>query len=161
MSDDPTGDPLEEMGPVDYLVLEFTGDRMTGRAMPLLLDLVDRGLIRVLDLVFVRKGEDGSVTAVAAADLDGDGSFDVAVLAGASSGLVGADDVQAAGAALEPGTIAAVLVYENRWAAPLAVALRRDGAQLVASGRIPVQALLAALDATEAHAGTTGAGAAR
>ncbi|MER6411525.1 DUF6325 family protein [Streptomyces humidus] len=138
------------MGPVDYVVVEFPGNRMTGEGFPLLVDLVDRGLIRILDLTFVRKGEDGSVTALEIADLTGDGGLDLAVFEGAQSGLLGQDDLEEAAAAVEPGNSAALLVYENRWAAPFAAALRRGGAQLVASGRLPVQALLAALEATEA-----------
>lgn len=143
---------LDEMGPIDYLVVEFPGSKMTGEAFPLLVDLVDRGLVRILDLVFVRKEEDGSVAGVALSDLDGDGQLDLAVFAGASSGLIGEDDVQEAGAALDPGSSAGILVYENLWAAPFAAAVRRSGGQLVASGRIPVQAVLAALDATEPDA---------
>jgi len=143
---------LETMGPIDYLVLEFPGNRMTGEAFPLLVDLVDRGVIRILDLVFLRKELDGSVSGLAIADLDGDGALDLAVFEGASSGLLTADEIEDAGSVLEPGSSAGVLVYENLWAAPLAVALRRSGAQMVAGGRIPVQAALAALDAAEVKA---------
>ncbi|MFE0515454.1 DUF6325 family protein [Streptomyces sp. NPDC058964] len=141
---------VEEMGPVDYVVIEFPGSRMTGEAFPLLVDLADRGIIRILDLAFVRKDSDGSVSGLELQEL-GD-EVDVAVFAGASSGLLDQGDLDEAGSALEPGNSAAVLVYENLWAAPLASALRRSGAQLVAGGRIPVQALLASLDAVE---GTT------
>jgi len=140
------------MGPIDYLVVEFPGNRMTGEAMPLLVDLVDRGIIRILDLVFIRKELDGSVSGVTVADLDGDGALDLAVFEGASSGLLGVDDITDAGTVLEPGSSAGMLVYENLWAAPFAAALRRSGGQLVAGGRIPVQAALAALDAVEANA---------
>jgi hypothetical protein len=140
---------LEEMGPVDYLVIEFPGSRMTGEGLPLLVDLVDRGIIRLLDLTFVKKELDGSVRGVTIADLDEDGKLDLAVFEGASSGLLGQDDIEEASGALEPGSSAALLIYENTWAAPLATALRRGGAQLVAGGRIPVQAILAALDAAE------------
>ena len=140
---------LDEMGPIDYLVVEFPGSRMTGEGLPLLVDLVDRGIIRILDLVFVMKELDGSVHGVAIADLDGDGELDLAVFAGASSGLLGEDDIEDAGTVLEPGSSAGILVYENVWAAPFARALRRGGGQLVASGRIPVQALLAAVDAAD------------
>jgi Family of unknown function (DUF6325) len=145
-------DDLEQMGPVDYLVVEFQESRLTGEGLPLLVNLVDRGIIRILDLVFLRKRMDGSVEAVALKDVDHDGTLDLAVFEGATSGLVAGNDLLEAAGALEPGKLAAILVYENRWAAPLAVALRRGGGQLVASGRIPVQALLAALDEAEARA---------
>ncbi|MFE7927440.1 DUF6325 family protein [Streptomyces sp. NPDC057456] len=137
------------MGPIDYVVVEFPGNRMTGEGFPLLVDLVDRGLIRILDLLFVRKDEDGSVVGLEIADLTGDGVLDLAVFEGASSGLLGQDDIEEAGGALGAGNSAAILVYENLWAAPFATALRRGGAQLVASGRIPVPAVLAALDETD------------
>jgi hypothetical protein len=137
------------MGPIDYLVVEFPGNRMTGEGFPLLVDLVDRGLIRILDLTFIRKDADGSVIGLEIGDLTGDGELDLAVFEGASSGLLGQDDLVEAAAALEPGNSAGVLIYENLWAAPFAAALRRGGAELVASGRIPVPAVLAALDAAE------------
>lgn len=144
------GDVLDEMGPIDYLIVEWPDRQPTGEAAPHLIDLVDRGLIRILDLTFIAKAEDGSVAALEIADLgDGVGAF--AAFEGASSGLLSDDDVVAAGEALEPGTSAALLVYENSWAAPFAAALRRTGAQLVASGRIPVQDVLAALDAAESE----------
>jgi hypothetical protein len=141
---------LQEMGPVDYMVLEWDGDQpVTGEVMPLLLDLVDRGLIRILDLAFMLKDTDGSVSALDLTELAQD-SGELAAFEGVSSGLLGQDDLEEAATALEPGTVAAVLIWENRWAAPVAVALRRSGGQLVANGRIPVQALLASLDASEA-----------
>ncbi|MGW8885797.1 DUF6325 family protein [Streptomyces sp. NPDC055749] len=139
-----------DMGPVDYLVVEFPGNRMTGEGLPLLIDLVERRIIRILDLRFIRKELDGSVTGVEIADLDGDGKLDLALFEGASSGLLGVDDLQDAAAVLEPGTSAGIIVYENTWAAPFAAALRREGAQLVAGGRIPVPALVASLEAVEA-----------
>jgi Family of unknown function (DUF6325) len=134
-----------ELGPIDYLVVEWPDRQPTGEAAPYLLDLVDRGLIRILDLAFIAKAEDGSVAQIEIADL-GD---EFAVFAGASSGLISDGDTDEAAAALEPGTSAALLVYENSWAAPFATAMRRSGAQLVASGRIPTQALIAALDTVE------------
>ncbi len=143
-------DDIVEMGPIDYIVVEFPGNRMTGEGLPILVDLVDRGLIRILDLLFVRKDEDGSVAGMEIADFDGDGALDLAVFEGASSGLLGEDDIAEAGKALEPGNSAGILVYENVWAAPFAAALRRGGAQMVASGRIPVPAVLAALEDTDA-----------
>jgi hypothetical protein len=144
MNDDP-----DTMGPIDYLVVAFPGNRMTGEAMPLLVDLVDRGVIRILDLLFLRRDLDGSLSAVAVADVDHDGELDMAVFHGASSGMLGANDIEDAGSVLDPGSSAGILVYENLWAAPFAAALRRSGGELVASGRIPVQAALAALDDTE------------
>ncbi|MFD9452517.1 DUF6325 family protein [Streptomyces sp. NPDC059985] len=143
-------DEFSEMGPVDYLILEFPGNRMTGEGLPLLLDLVDRHIIRILDLSFVRKDADGSVSALEIADMDGDGQLDLAVFEGASSGLLGEDDFREAAAVLEPGNSAGVIVYENVWAAPLAAALRRGGARMVANGRIPAEDLLATLEAVEA-----------
>ena len=139
----------EEMGPIDYLVVEWPGQQPTGEAIPHLVDLVDGGLIRIIDLAFIRKSEDGTVSGVEIDEL-GEGVAELKVFEGASSGVISTDDLEEAAQALEPGTAAALLIYENRWAAPFAAALRRNGAQMVASGRIPVQELLAALDATEA-----------
>lgn len=141
---------LDELGPVDYLVIEFPADRQPdGSALPLLRDLVERGIIRVLDLAFARREADGSIVGIDIADVGLRGDVDVTLFAEASSGLVDDADLDEAGSALEPGATAAVLVYENTWAAPFARALRRNGAQLVAGGRIPVQALLATLDTLE------------
>jgi hypothetical protein len=140
-------DQLEELGPIDYIVLEWPGRQPSGEAAPLLADLVDRGVIRIIDVAFMTKGDDGSVASLDLGALGEDTEF--AEFAGASSGIIGEDDLNEAAAALEPGTSAAVLIWENRWAAPVAAAMRRSGGQLVASGRIPVQAILAALDATE------------
>lgn len=142
------GDELSEMGPIDYVLVEWPGRQPKGEAMPYLIDLVDRGLIRIIDLAFIAKGEDGSVVGLELADLGGEA--ELAVFEGASSGLLSDDDVDEAGGALEPGTSAALLVYENLWAAPFASAVRNSGGQLVASGRIPADDFLAALDAAEA-----------
>ena len=139
-----------DMGPIDYLIVEFPGNHMTGEALPLLVDLVDRGIVRIIDLMFVRKELDGSVAAMELTDLDGDGELDLTLFEGASSGLLGDEDIEEAGHALEPGNSAGIVVYENVWAAPFAAALRRAGAQVVDSGRIPVQELLATLEAAEA-----------
>lgn len=141
---------LDQAGPIDYLVVEFPGNKMTGEGFPLLLDLVDRGIIAILDFVFVMKDADGKVAGIALTDLDNDGELDLSVFAGAASGLLGDDDIEEAGSAIAPNSSAGILVYENVWAAPFASALRRGGAQMVASGRIPVQAILAALDAQDA-----------
>ena len=139
-----------ELGPVDYLVVEFPGNRMTGEGLPMLVDLVDRGIIRILDLVFIRKDLDGSVRAFEIADFDGDGTLDLAVFEGATSGLLGDDDVAEAGGVIEAGSSAGILLFENRWAAPFVGALRRGGAEVVATGRIPATELLAALESAEA-----------
>ena len=144
-----TADEFSEMGPIDYLLIEWPGRQPTGEAAPHLIDLVDRGLIRILDLAFITKGEDGSVAALEISDVGGEVEA-FAAFEGASSGLLSDDDIGEAAGALEPGTSAALLVFENRWAAPFATAVRRSGGQLVASGRIPTQAILAALDAAEA-----------
>jgi hypothetical protein len=139
---------FNEMGPIDYLLVEWPGRQPTGEAAPHLIDLVDRGVIRILDLVFLSKAEDGSVARLEIADL-GDQVAAFADFEGASSGVLSDEDTDEAASALEPGTSAALLVYENRWAAPFASAVRRSGGQLVATGRIPIQAMLAALDAAE------------
>jgi dihydroorotase-like cyclic amidohydrolase len=144
-----SADEIDEMGPIDYVLIEWPGRQPNGEAAPILVDLVERGIIRVLDLVFIAKAEDGSVAALELADL-GEEVEELKVFEGASSGLLSDDDTAEAAEALEPGTSAALMIYENLWAAPFAVAVRRSGGQLVANGRIPVQALLAALDAAEA-----------
>jgi hypothetical protein len=144
-----SAEEFNEMGPIDYLLVEWPGRQPTGEVAPHLIDLVDRGLIRILDLVFLSKAEDGSVTRLEIADL-GDEVAAFAEFDGASSGLLSDEDADDAASALEPGTAAALLVFENRWAAPFASAVRRSGGQLVATGRIPIQAMLAALDAAEA-----------
>lgn len=142
-------DSVDEMGPIDYLVVEWPDRQPNGEAAPYLVELVDRGLIRILDLAFIAKEEDGTVTRLEIADVGRD-AVELSVFEGASSDLLSDEDMVEAATALEPGTAAALLVYENRWAAPFAAAVRRSGGQLVASGRIPVQAVLAALDAAEA-----------
>ena len=140
---------LEEMGPVDYVVLEWPDRQPKGEVAPMILDLVDRGIIRILDVAFIIKDVDGEVAGVEVDALEDEaGKF--REFHGASSGLLGDDDLREAAAALRPGTSAAVLVWENRWAAPVAVALRRSGGELVASGRLPIQAIVASLDAAEA-----------
>ena len=143
---------FNEMGPIDYLVVEFPGGRVTGEGLAQLVDLVDRGIIRILDLAFVRRQDDGALTGLRLADLTSDGDFDLAVFEGVSSGLLRQDDLEEAGAALAPGDFAGILIYENTWAAPLAATLRRHGARLVAGGRIPPQEFLSVLDELEAAA---------
>jgi hypothetical protein len=140
-----------EMGPIDYVLVEWPGKQPEGEIAPHLVDLVDRGLIRILDLAFLAKSEDGTIAALEIADIGGEVA-ELAIFEGASSGLLDDEDFDQAGAALEPGTSAALLVYENTWAAPFATAVRRSGGELVASGRIPIADVLAALDAVEANA---------
>src|SRR3954464_10198021 len=94
---------LDHMGPIDYLVVEFPGSRMTGEGFPLLVDLVDRGIIRILDLVFVTRASAGSITAMELGDVDGDGKLDLAVFQGAASGLLGPDDIDEAASVIGPG----------------------------------------------------------
>jgi len=136
------------LGPIGYLIVEFPGNKMTGEGLPILVDLVDRGLIRILDLAFITKQTDGSVQALDLKDL-GDGEIDLTVFDGAGSGLMDNSDFADAAAAIEPGSAAGILIYENRWAAPFAQALRRGGAQLVAAGFVPLEALAASLDAAD------------
>ena len=139
-----------ELGPIDYVVVEWPADKQpTVEAFPHLVDLVDRGLIRVLDLAFVKKGTDGTIVGLDLQDFAVDGDPQLTIFEGASSGLLGDDDREEAGNAIEPGCSAALIVYENTWAAPFATALRHSGAQLVATGRIPVNALISALDELE------------
>lgn len=144
---------FEELGPVDIVVIGFPADApMTGEAIPLLLDLVDRGIIRVLDALFVVKNDDGTYSGFEATNLEARGVGDLKEFEGASSGLLGDEDAAVAADALDPGTAAVLLVYENRWAAPFAAAVRRNGGILLDNQRIPMQALIGALDAVEATA---------
>lgn len=140
---------IDAMGPISYLVVEFPGNRMTGEAFPILLDLVDKGLIRILDLVFVRKDEDGSVRAMELADIDHDGQFDLVVFEGASSGLLDETDVHQAGSAVGLGTSAAILLFENRWARSFVGELRKGGAELVAAGYVPLVDIEASIRQSE------------
>ena len=142
-------DESKPLGPVSYLVVEFPGNRMTGEGFPILVDLVERGVIRILDLMFVTRGMDGSTRAVELRDLDRDGSLDLAVFEGASSGLLDDSDIVDANSVIEPGSSAAILLFENRWATPFVEALRRGGADLVAAGYVPQDAMLASLAAVE------------
>lgn len=142
---------VTEMGPIDWLLIEFP-DPLTGAAAPPLLDLVERGLIRILDIAFIRKLADGTVQAIELSDLPADEAVHITVFEGASTGLIGDEDITAAGDALEVDTRAVFLVYENSWAAPFAVAVREAGGVLVDHGRIPTQEIVAALDELDALA---------
>jgi Family of unknown function (DUF6325) len=141
---------VDQLGPVDWLVVEFPGSRFNGEIAPALIDLVERNLIRVLDLLVLKKESDGSLEAYELSDLDADEIGDLRVYESQLAMLLSEEDVTAVAAAIDPGSSAAVLVWENTWAAPFASAVRRSGGQLVATGRIPVQAMLAALEADEA-----------
>jgi hypothetical protein len=141
----------EELGPVDIAVIGYPpGSPMTGDAMPLLIDLVERAIIRVLDVMFVVKDEDGGYVGFEAKDLDDKGVGEFTVFEGASSGLLGEDDVAEAAEVLEPGSGAVLIVYENRWAAPFVAAVRRNGGIPLAFERIPAAQVVEALDALEA-----------
>jgi hypothetical protein len=136
------------LGPIGYLIVEFPGNKFTGEGLPALVDLVDRGLIRILDLMLATRDADGNLTAIDIADLDGDGRLDLAVFEGASSGLLDATDLADAAPVIEPGSSAGILVYENTWAIPFVNALRGADANLVAAGFIPQDVLAESLDAT-------------
>jgi hypothetical protein len=138
---------LDELGPVDWIVVEFPGSRFKGEIAPILEDLVERGTIRVLDLLMIRKDEDGGLDFFELSDLDASEIGGLRSYETALAMLLSEEDVTAVAAAVEPGSTAALLVWENRWAAPFGSAVRHAGGQLVAGGRIPVQALLAAVEA--------------
>jgi Family of unknown function (DUF6325) len=141
----------EELGPIDIVVIAFpAGAPMTGEAAPLLVDLVERGIIRVLDVLFVTKNEDGTFSGFDARDLNDKDVGDFQVFEGASSGLLGDEDAEKAAEASEPGSAAVMIVYENRWAGPFVAAVRRNGGVAVAFERIPAQDLIDALDSLDA-----------
>jgi len=142
-------DAVDELGPVDWIVVEFPGSRFNGQIAPALLDLVERDLVRVLDLLVLKKDDDGSLEAFELSDLDEGEIGGFREYESELAMLLSEEDVTSLAAAIEPGSSAAVLVWENTWAAPFASAVRRSGGQLVASGRIPIQALLAAIEADE------------
>ena len=140
-------DNAVELGPVDWIVVEFPGSRFNGEMAPALRDLVERDLVRVLDLLVLKKDADGTLEAFELSDLDPAEIGELRTYEAELATLLSEEDVTAIGEAIEPGNSAAVLVWENSWAAPFASAVRRSGGQLVASGRIPIQALLAAIEA--------------
>jgi hypothetical protein len=137
-------------GPIDFLLIEFPADRVTGAAAEALMDLVEGGVVRVYDLLVIRKDEDGTFAGVEVTDLTADEVGGFAAFAGARSGLVDDDDLGRAADVMKPGTIAALVVYENAWAVPFVAAARDAGGQLIASARIPAQDVMDALDALEA-----------
>ncbi|HET6667455.1 MAG TPA: DUF6325 family protein [Intrasporangium sp.] len=138
-----------DVGPIDYFALEFPGARLTGEGLSILVDLVDRGIIRILDMRALVRDDEGNVTAMAISDLDGDGTLDLALFQGVESDLLDEEDIEQAAALVGPGNAAALLVYENTWAGPFVSAMRRAGAEVVASGRIPADAVHARLEALE------------
>jgi Family of unknown function (DUF6325) len=140
---------IAELGPVDWIVVEFPGSRFNGQIAPALRDLVQRDLIRVLDLLVLKKDAEGSLEAFELTDLDESEIGELRGYEAQLAMLLSEDDVVAVANAIEPGSSAAVLVWENAWAAPFASAVRESGGQLVASGRIPIQSLLAAIEADE------------
>ena len=145
-SADEMTESVDELGPVDWIVVEFPGSRFKGEIVPALDDLVERGIVRILDLLIMRKDDDGSLEAFELSDLDDSELGSLRSYETELAMLLSEDDVNAVAAAVEPGSTAAVLVWENSWAAPFASAVRRAGGQLVASGRIPIQALLAVIE---------------
>lgn len=140
-------DAVDELGPVDWIVVEFPGSRFNGEIAPTVIDLVERQIIRVLDLVVLKKDDDGTLEVFEVSDLDATELGSLRDYERELADLLSEQDLLAVAAAVEPGSSAACLVWENVWAAPFASAVRRSGGQLVASGRIPVQALLAAVEA--------------
>jgi hypothetical protein len=147
---------IDELGPVDYLVVEFPGSKFTGEIAPALSELIDRDIVRVLDLLVLKKDADGSIDAFELNDLDDTEVAELRGLETALAMLLSEDDVAAVAEAIEPDSSAAVLIWENMWAAPFASAVRHSGGQVVASGRIPIQAMLAAIEADEADTDEAG-----
>jgi hypothetical protein len=142
--------PLDELGPVDYVVIEFPAGKsnFTGEMAKELLALVDAGTIRVIDILILAKSDDGSIDAIELSDVDELGELQS--LEAELAELLAEEDVAHLAAAMDPGSVAGVLVYENLWAAPFAAAARHSGGQLIANGRIPIQAIIASIEADEA-----------
>jgi hypothetical protein len=144
---------VDQLGPVDWIVVEFPGSTFNGEIGPALVDLVNAGIVRVLDLVMIRKDDDGECEAFELSDLEDGQAGELRHLEADIAELLSADDVAKVAAALEPRSTAGFLVYENLWAAPFASAVRRAGGELVANGRIPVQALIEHFEADAAEEG--------
>ena len=144
---------VDELGPVDYIVVEFPGSKFNGEIAPALKDLVDRGVIRVLDIVILQKDDKGTLEVAELSDLDESEVGSIRDYETKLAMLLSEDDVIAVAEAIEPGTTAAVLVWENKWAVPFATAVRHSGGLLVASGRIPIQAIAAAIEADDEDEG--------
>ena len=156
MSED-SENAVDELGPVDWIVVEFPGSRFKGEIAPELADLVDRGIVRVLDLLILKKDDDGTLEAFEISDLEDTELGALRSYETELAMLLSEDDVTAVANAVDPGSTAAVLVWENTWAAPFGSAVRRAGGQLVASGRIPVQALLAVIEEDDEQLAKAGA----
>jgi hypothetical protein len=139
----------QDVGPIDYLAVEIPGAELKGEGLAALADLTERGIIRILDLAVVTVDADGRFTALTLADLDGDGTLDLALFEGVQSGLLDDDDLAQSASLVEPGDAVAVIVYENTWAGPFVTAMRNVGAEVIASGRIPAEDVVEALDALE------------
>lgn len=146
-----TADAPVGLGPIDYVLIEFPGSQFNGEIAPNIVELVNDETIRLLDLVFVHKTEAGDIESLELSDAAPAEAGDLADVAVGYAGLLSDDDLDAAADVLEPGSSALLLVWENTWAAPLATAIRESGGQLVASGRIPVNAILSALEASAAE----------
>ena len=140
---------FDELGPVDYALFEFPGNRFNGEIAPAILDLVSRGLVRILDLAFIKKDEDGAITGLEVIDMDEEEIGSLTIFAADSAGLLAQEDLEQAGEVLEPNSSALFIIWENTWAAPLATAIRQSGGTLASTGRIPVQHLAEALEAAE------------
>jgi hypothetical protein len=140
---------LADTGAIDWLLLETTGREMTGELVPPLLDLVDRRLIRILDVLVLIKRTDDDFDALTTSELDPQKVGDLGALAGASSGLLSEEDAAAAASVLARNSLGILIVYENLWSLPFAVAARKAGGQLIAQGHVPIQAMVATLDALE------------
>src|SRR3954466_3818289 len=150
-----TDTPLDELGPVDYVIVEFPSGaaNFTGEMVEELLKLVDAKTIRVIDVLILAKGDDGAIEAMELSDIGELGALET--LEAELAELLAEEDVENLAAAMDPGSVAGVLIYENLWAAPFAAAARRSGGQLIATGRIPIQAIIASIEADQATATAT------
>ena len=147
-------DTIDELGPVDWIVVEFPGSTFNGAIAPEITSLVDRGLVKILDLLILKKDADGALEIAELSDVEDGELGELRAFETELATLLSEEDVIAAAEAIEPGSSAALLVWENLWAAPFGASVRHAGGQLVASGRIPVQALAAAIEADESAAAT-------
>lgn len=139
----------EIFGPIDFVLIEYPGDKLDGSAAEAVMDLVERGIVRIWDAIIVQKNEDGTFSGLEIQELDADSVGSFTAFAGARSGLVGDEDIAEAASALAPGTVAALLVYENTWAIPFVAASRAAGGQVVATARIPAETVMEAIEALE------------